>query len=52
MQRTARAALGALFLACAPIVHAEDAAAAAPALKLPQAQVERLLATYAMIKRN
>jgi carboxyl-terminal processing protease len=50
MQRTARAALGALFLACAPIVHAEDAAA--PALKLPQAQVERLLATYAMIKRN
>lgn len=52
MQRTARAALGALFLACAPIVHAEDAAAPAPALKLPQAQVERLLATYAMIKRN
>jgi carboxyl-terminal processing protease len=50
MKRTARAAIGALVLACAPLVHAGDTAA--PALKLPQAQVERLLAAYAMIKQN
>ncbi|WP_075794355.1 S41 family peptidase [Massilia putida] len=50
MKRIARAAIGALVLACAPIVHAEDTAA--PALTLPQAQVERLLAAYALIKQN
>ena len=50
MKRTALAALGALFLACAPVVHADDTAT--PSLKLPQAQVERLLGAYAMIKRN
>ena len=50
MKRTALAAIGALFLACAPAVRAADTAA--PALKLPQAQVERLLAAYAMIKQN
>jgi carboxyl-terminal processing protease len=54
MKRTALAVIGALSLACAPIVHADDtpAPAAQPALKLPQAQVERLLAAYAMIKQN
>jgi carboxyl-terminal processing protease len=50
MKRTALAAIGALFLACAPAVRAADTAA--PALKLPQAQVERLLAAYALIKQN
>jgi carboxyl-terminal processing protease len=50
MQRTALAVIGALFLACAPIVHAADTTA--PALTLPQAQVERLLEAYAMIKQN
>jgi carboxyl-terminal processing protease len=50
MKRTALAVTGALFLACAPGVHAADTAA--PALKLPQAQVERLLGAYAMIKQN
>jgi carboxyl-terminal processing protease len=49
MKHTALAVLGALFLACAPAVHAADAA---PALKLPQAEVERLLAAYALIKQN
>jgi carboxyl-terminal processing protease len=48
MKRTALAAIGALFLGCAPIAHADDAAP----LKLPQAQVERLLEAYAMIKQN
>jgi carboxyl-terminal processing protease len=50
MKRTALAAIGALFLACAPLAHADDTAA--PSLKLPQAQVERLLEAYAMIKQN
>ena len=50
MKYTALAAIGALVLACAPAVRAADTAA--PALKLPQAQVERLLAAYAMIKQN
>jgi carboxyl-terminal processing protease len=50
MKRPALAAIGALFLACAPAVRAADTAA--PALKLPQAQVERLLAAYALIKQN
>ncbi|KQV33820.1 S41 family peptidase [Massilia sp. Root335] len=57
MKRTALAVSGALFLACAPFVHATEpeapaAPAARPALKLPQAEVERLLDAYAMIKRN
>jgi carboxyl-terminal processing protease len=50
MKNTALAVIGALFLACAPTVHAADTTA--PALKLPQAQVERLLEAYAMIKQN
>jgi len=50
MKNTALAVIGALFLACAPIVRAADTTA--PALKLPQAQVERLLAAYAVIKQN
>jgi carboxyl-terminal processing protease len=57
MKRTALAVFGAIFLACAPCVHAEAPAAPAapaarPALKLPQAEVERLLEAYAMIKQN
>ena len=54
MKRTALAVIGALFLACAPVVHADDTTApgAQPALKLPQAEVEKLLAAYAMIKQN
>jgi carboxyl-terminal processing protease len=50
MKRTALALLGALFLACAPCAQADDTAA--PALKLPQDQVERLLEAYALIKQN
>jgi carboxyl-terminal processing protease len=50
MKRTALAVLGALFLAGAPSAHADDTAASS--LKLPQAQVERLLEVYAMIKQN
>jgi len=50
MKRTAFAVLGALFLAGAPIAHAGDTAA--PSLDLPQAQVERLLEVYAMIKQD
>jgi carboxyl-terminal processing protease len=50
MKNTALAVIGALFLACAPTVHAADTTA--PALKLPQAQMERLLEAYAMIKQN
>jgi len=54
MKRTALAVLGALFLACAPLAHADDTPAptARPTLKLPQAQVERLLEVYALIKQN
>jgi carboxyl-terminal processing protease len=48
MTRTALAAIGALFLACAPLARADDTAA----LKVPQAQVERLLQAYALIKQN
>jgi carboxyl-terminal processing protease len=54
MKRTALAVIGALLLACAPVAHADDVAAPAPQpdLKLPQAQVERLLEAYALIKQN
>ena len=54
MKRTARAVIGTLFLAGAPFVHAGDTTAPAPrpALELPQAEVERLLEAYAMIKQN
>jgi carboxyl-terminal processing protease len=50
MKRTALATIGALFLACAPLAHADDTAK--PSLKLPQAQVERLLEVYALVKQN
>jgi carboxyl-terminal processing protease len=50
MKRTALAVLGALSLACASLAHADDTAK--PSLKLPQAQVERLLEVYALIKQN
>ena len=59
MKRTALAVIGALFLAGAPALHAQEAAAvpapqpaAQSALKLPQAEVERLLEAYALIKQN
>ncbi len=61
MQRRAAAAAttAALALACLPGAHAADAAAAAaqaqarPApIELPDAQVEKLLAAYALIKHN
>jgi carboxyl-terminal processing protease len=53
MKRTARAVIGTLFLASAPFVHAGDTTAPPrPALELPQAEVERLLEAYAMIKQN
>jgi carboxyl-terminal processing protease len=55
MKRTALAAVGALLLACVSAVHAEDPVAgqaAEPAVKLPQAEVEKLLEAYAMIKQN
>ena len=54
MKRTALAVIGALFLACASVAHADDATApgAQPELKVPQAEIEKLLAAYAMIKQN
>jgi carboxyl-terminal processing protease len=54
MKRNALAVIGTLFLACAPLAHAADTTAPAPrpALKLPQAEVERLLEAYAVIKQN
>lgn len=62
MKRIALAVIGTLFLAGAPVLHAQDAAAPAAqaaaqpagqsALKLPQAEVERLLEAYALIKQN
>ncbi|MCS0581114.1 S41 family peptidase [Massilia pinisoli] len=52
MKRAALALFGALTLTCMPVVRAADAAAAAPALKVPQADMERLLAAYAIVKQN
>jgi carboxyl-terminal processing protease len=51
MKRTALAVIGALLLAGAPVTRAEEPAAQ-PSLKLPQAEVERLLEAYALIKQN
>jgi carboxyl-terminal processing protease len=52
MKRIALALLGALLLAGTPAVRAADTAPDAPALKVPQADMERLLAAYAIVKRN
>jgi carboxyl-terminal processing protease len=52
MKPIAFALFGALFLAGAPAVDAADTAPAAPALTVPQADMERLLAAYALVKQN
>jgi len=59
---TLAAAIAAFVMTCAPLARAADAvaaatptaptASAAPALALPQAEVEKLLQAYALIKQN
>jgi carboxyl-terminal processing protease len=62
MKRMTLAVIGALWMAATPVIHAQDqtppaanaptqAAAEAP-LKVPQAELEKLLAAYAVIKRS
>lgn len=56
MKRIALAVFGALCLAAGPAAQAQDQAAApaaaAPTITLPKADVEKLLAAYALIKQN
>lgn len=55
LRRTAAAVAGALALACGPYAAAQELAGAPAAegtVALPEAEIQKLLATYALIKQN